>query len=291
MSQFVLLANSSQKLEQHDEACCYFEKALSICRVLNGDFTETTAYSMIQLANAYQLSFRAQDAINILEHAGMILSKLETQKLTLAGTKIKEEDRKRIALQLNKLYVQLINLYMGLDRRAEADQLISQAEGRLEQCLEDLYTFKLMNELGNCLRKHDDLPTAVQLYKKSLLSIKIRCKNDYLQMRDTAKILINIASTEFMQDENVESLRYYQHALNVLKNCPDYPAREIADFRRHGGRSEPEFLLRPEQVTLAVDLAKVHVSIGHLQKQFGEMGKAHSHFIEAIVSIKPHFLH
>lgn len=78
MSQFVLMANACQKLEMHDEACCYFEKALSICRVLHGDFTETTAYSMIQLANAYQLSFRAQDAINILEHAGMILSKLET---------------------------------------------------------------------------------------------------------------------------------------------------------------------------------------------------------------------
>ena len=91
----------------------------------------------------------------------MILSKLETQKLTLAGTKIKEEDRKRISLQLNKLYVQLINLYMGMDRRTEAEQLISQAEGRLEQCLEDLFTFKIMNELGNCLRKHDDLPTAV----------------------------------------------------------------------------------------------------------------------------------
>ena len=86
-------------------------------------------------------------------------------------------------------------------------------------------------------------------------------------MRDTAKILINIASTEFMQDENVESLRYYQHALNVLRNCPDYPMREITEFRRqHGHRTnaQPDFLLRPEQVTLAVDLAKVHVSIGHL---------------------------
>lgn len=47
MSQFVLLANTSQKLEMHDEACCYFEKALSICRVVHGDFAETTAYSMI----------------------------------------------------------------------------------------------------------------------------------------------------------------------------------------------------------------------------------------------------
>merc|ERR1719469_1105362 len=76
MSQFVMLAHSAAKLDQKDEACCFLEKALTICRLLNGDFTETTAYSMIQLANAYQSAFRAQDAINILEHAGMILSKL-----------------------------------------------------------------------------------------------------------------------------------------------------------------------------------------------------------------------
>mmetsp|Transcript_44885 Transcript_44885/g.59590 ORF Transcript_44885/g.59590 Transcript_44885/m.59590 type:complete len:90 (+) Transcript_44885:725-994(+) len=89
---------------------------------------------------------------------------------------------------------------MGLERQVEAESLITQAEGRLEQNLDDQFTFKLLNELGNTLRKHDDLPMAVQLYKKSLLSIKIRFKNEYLQMRDTAKILINIASTEFMED-------------------------------------------------------------------------------------------
>ena len=94
------------------------------------------------------------------------------------------------------------------------------------------------------MRKHDDLPMAVQLYKKSLLSIKTRFKNDYLQMRDTAKILINIASTEFMQDENVESLRYYQHALNVIKNCPEYPMKEIGLFIRPGPTKD--CVLRPE---------------------------------------------
>ena len=43
-------------------------------------------------------------------------------------------------------------------------------------------------------------------------------------MRDTSKILINIASTEFMQDEPSEAMRYYEHALNVLKNTPEYPS-------------------------------------------------------------------
>ena len=81
------------------------------------------------------------------------------------------------------------------------------------------------------MRKNDDLAMAVQLYKKSLLSIKIRFKNDYLQMRDTAKILINIASTEYMRDESVESLRYYKHALSVLRNCKDYPTSELNAIR------------------------------------------------------------
>ena len=55
----------------------------------------------------------------------------------------------------------------------------------------------------------------------------MRFKNEYLRMRDTAKILINIASTEFMQDESEEALRYYEHALNVLRNCPEYPHDEL----------------------------------------------------------------
>ena len=73
-------------------------------------------------------------------------------------------------------------------------------------------------------------------------------------MRDTSKILINIASTEFMQDEPSEALRYYEHALNVLKNTPDYPS--ITESMKNQ--------LTPEQITLLADVAKVHVSIGHI---------------------------
>ena len=79
------------------------------------------------------------------------------------------------------------------------------------------------------IRKHDNLNVATQLYKKALLSIKQRFKNGYLCDRDTSKILINIASTEFMRDNLPEALRYYEHALNVLKNCGDLLAHEQAD--------------------------------------------------------------
>lgn len=82
--------------------------------------------------------------------------------------------------------------------------------------MEDPPTFSLMNELGNTLRKHNQLELAVQLYKKSLLSLKQRFKNNYLQQRDTSRIIINIASTEFMRSNMAEALRYYQHAIIVL---------------------------------------------------------------------------
>lgn len=55
----------------------------------------------------------------------MILSKLEAQKTTISGARLKEDDQKRITLQLNKLYLQLINLYLGLERKTEAEQLIA----------------------------------------------------------------------------------------------------------------------------------------------------------------------
>lgn len=86
------------------------------------------------------------------------------------------------------------------------------------------------------IRKHDNLNVAIQLYKKALLSIKQRFKNSYLSNRDTSKILINIASTEFMRDNLPEALRYYEHALNVVKNCteivlPDVSGNESEEMK------------------------------------------------------------
>lgn len=73
-------------------------------------------------------------------------------------------------------------------------------------------------------------------------------------MRDTSRILINIASTEFMQDESAESLRYYEHALNVLKNTPEFPS--ISEKMKGD--------LSPEQNLLMADVAKVTASIKHI---------------------------
>ena len=89
----------------------------------------------------------------------------------------------------------------------------------------------------------------MQLYKKSLLSLKHRFKNNYLQQRETSKIIIDIASTEFIRNNLAEAMRYYEHAvlvLNQIKKSKD--GEESSDLTRW------------------IDLAKVHVSLGQIYK-------------------------
>ena len=47
MNSYVLLAHSHLKNDDHQGHVAYLEKALQICRTINGDYTETTAYSMV----------------------------------------------------------------------------------------------------------------------------------------------------------------------------------------------------------------------------------------------------
>lgn len=115
--------------------------------------------------------------------------------------------------------------------------------------MEHQSTFQIMSDLGNTLRKHNQLELAVQLYKKSLLSLKHRFKNNYLQQRETSKIIINIASTEFIRSNLAEAMRYYEHAVLVLNQTKmSKDSDEMNDL------------------TKWMDLAKVYVSLGQIYK-------------------------
>lgn len=90
MSSFVMIAFCLQKCNDPEGACNFFEKGLHICRMMNGDYTETTAYSMVQLSDAYQICENYAPAVANLEHAATVLGALEN--------KAKDEDRSRIGL-------------------------------------------------------------------------------------------------------------------------------------------------------------------------------------------------
>jgi hypothetical protein len=47
MSAYAMIAYCLHKGGDFENACLFFEKGLHVCRMIHGDFAETTAYSMI----------------------------------------------------------------------------------------------------------------------------------------------------------------------------------------------------------------------------------------------------
>jgi len=87
------------------------------------------------------------DAIKLYEHAGMVLTRAEKD-----GTNV------------NKVYLQLLNLYLLVNKMQEALNVLGLIEGRAEK--QD--NFKLLNEAANILRKYDAVDQALAVYKKAL---------------------------------------------------------------------------------------------------------------------------
>ena len=90
--------------------------------------------------------------------------------------------------------------------------------------------------------------------------MKKRFKKTYLERHDTGRVLINIASTEYLRNNSTEALRYYEHALAVLKACRD------------------------PSVTVQIDLGKAHVSIAEIERHRGDNRTAFCHYGKANVS-------
>ena len=120
--------------------------------------------------------------------------------------------------RLDQLYLELINLYLMVDKPTECQSVMQNLEDRLEtMAVYDDYAFGIMNEIANMLRKHENLDLATSYYKKALLCIKRRYKSEYLCQMATSKILINIATVQYLTKNPSEALKYFNHALDVLQ--------------------------------------------------------------------------
>ena len=161
----------------------------------------------------------------------------------------------------------LIDLYLTTENQADCQSVINQLELRLENASHSSdQSFKAMNELGTILRKHNNLELAAQFYKKSLLCIKRRHKQEFLSQFETSKVLVNLASVYYLLKYVPEALKYFNHALEVLGKIQDSAGSEPPEFRAN----------------VCSELAKVHMSVGSLHKELREVDSAKSHFDLAI---------
>lgn len=114
-------------------------------------------------------------AVGSIEHACMILSKLESKK---SG---KNEDETKVTLKLDKSYLQLVELYLDLDQVQQSKNIINTIESRLESvCKSQAYAYRIMNDLANVLKKYNNHELSICYYKKALLCMKKRYKNKYI---------------------------------------------------------------------------------------------------------------
>lgn len=136
---------------------------------------------------------------------------------TLESKKDDQNDKIKIAEKLDQLYLQLIDLYLTIEKPAEAESVIQLLESRLTMnSSEDDYAFGIMNEMANTLRKHNNLELSNEYYKKALLCIKRRYKTDFKKQLSTSKVLINIATVHYLLENAPEAIKYYNHSIEVL---------------------------------------------------------------------------
>jgi tetratricopeptide (TPR) repeat protein len=171
-----------------------------------------TSSILSQLGEAYLKDEEFSKAIKNIEHACVILSTLSVKK---------EHAAELIPLykKLDELYLVLVNLYLQTEKTDECQSVIQTLEQRLEGIAgENDYAYSVMNELANILRQQENFELAAQFYKKALLCIKRRYKQDYLQQFGTSKVLVNLATVHYLLQNVPESFKYYNHALEVLTN-------------------------------------------------------------------------
>ena len=66
--------------------------------------------------------------------------------------------------KLERLYLQLVEIYLILEKEKECSDIVS--------ILENKQNPDIQQELGNLLRKHNNLELCIEFYKKVLLLLK-----------------------------------------------------------------------------------------------------------------------
>lgn len=142
-------------------------------------------------------------------------------KLYEYGAKLYQFVEKGLGKQGKLIYLKMIEIYCDLRNDSKADVVITELLEALETSknTEDKYTF--YNDLGNIQKKHGQQKLAIELYKKALQTVKAVHRNDYMYLKQTSRILINLADAYVQLSSHQNAVKYYEHALSVMANA--YP--------------------------------------------------------------------
>ena len=129
---------------------------------------------------------------------------------------LEKQDPDKASQKLDKIYLSLVKLYLQENNFIKVKQILSSMELRLEALSnKDAYSYKMMNELANVLVEKGLKDDGLQFYKKSLICLKRRHKNNFMALPETAKILFNMAKVYQIIGNYDEVQKLFYQAVEV----------------------------------------------------------------------------
>ena len=110
----LMVASAFSKISDFDSASSFFKKAFETCKNTFGEFNKRTANLLVQHSECLLSSNKFSETIKMLEHAGMILCRLENQK------SLSTDEKHEATISLYKVYLQLVHLYMLVNKLQDA---------------------------------------------------------------------------------------------------------------------------------------------------------------------------
>lgn len=127
------------------------------------------------------------------------------------------------------IYLKLIEIYFKLRNDTKADTHVTELLESLENAKNTEEKYTILNDLANVQKKYGQHKLAIELYKRALQTVKQVHRNNYMYLKQTCRILMNLAEVCADMENYPNSVKYYEHALNVMNNT--YPMANLESAR------------------------------------------------------------
>lgn len=196
------LADAYNKADEYTEAYDCYDHAYEISKNINGKKHKTTAKYILNCAKMKVKTEEYDDAIKLYEYAGRLYQSIE----------------KGLGKQGKIICLKLIEIYYDIRNDTKADIHVTELLEALEVSKNTEEKYTLYNDLGNIQKKHGQAKLAAELYKKALQTVKFVHRTNYMYLKQTCKILMNLAEAYGNMELYQNSVKYLEHALNIMSN-------------------------------------------------------------------------
>jgi tetratricopeptide (TPR) repeat protein len=224
------LADAYSKANEFVEAYDCYDHAYEISKHVHGKQHKITAKYILNCGRMKIKSEEFEDSIKLYEYASKLYQYIE------GG----------LGKQGKVIYLKLIEIYFKSRDDSKADTHVSELLESLESSKNSEEKYTIFNNLANIQKKYGEHKLSIELYKRALQTVKHVHRNNYMYLKQTCRILINLAEVYVDMENYQNSVKYYEHALNVMNNTSPMANPESAKLQIKLANSQIKWNLKSE---------------------------------------------